>query len=261
MTYSSTAEPVRPPREQPGIEIRTVRTHEEFDACVALQRTTWGRDYQDAVPASLLRICQMVGGLCAGAFDATGGLVGFVFGLTGHRDGQPIHWSHMLAVHPGYRDRGVGRRLKTFQREQVLRAGVAAMFWTFDPLVARNAHLNINRLGVRVVEYVSDMYAATGSELHAFGTDRFIVSWRADGTNEAPPAQASWHDAPLASEQSDGPVARIEVPHDVTRLTVQQARTWRAATRGQFVRLLHAGYEVRGFVRDGGRCFYVLERR
>jgi predicted GNAT superfamily acetyltransferase len=129
----------------------------------------------------LLSVSQKVGGLVAGAFSDAGDLVGFVFGLTGLRGGRIVHWSHMLAVDPDYRDRGVGRRLKLYQRECLRAAGVDRMYWSFDPLVARNAHLNLNRLGVLVEDYVTDMYADTGSDLHAFGTDRFVASWPVAG--------------------------------------------------------------------------------
>src|SRR5690606_28979184 len=105
-----------------------------------------------------------------------------VFGLTGLEHGRLVHWSHMLAVRPEWRDLGVGTRLKAYQREAVARLGVEVIYWSFDPLMARNAHLNLNRLGARVAEYVEDMYGATGSTLHAgLGTDRLVVVWPALG--------------------------------------------------------------------------------
>ena len=100
-----------------------------------------------------------------------------MFGITGVQEGQLVHWSHMLAVERAYRDHGLGRRLKECQRELLRELGVDTIYWTFDPLVARNAHLNLNRLGTTVREYVPDMYGDTGSPLHTFGTDRFVVAW------------------------------------------------------------------------------------
>jgi predicted GNAT superfamily acetyltransferase len=86
----------------------------------------------------------------------------------------------MLAVAPEARDLGLGTRLKLYQRELLLPLGVEVVEWTYDPLEARNAHLNLNRLGAEVVEYVEDMYKGEmGSELaRGIGTDRFIVAWR-----------------------------------------------------------------------------------
>lgn len=182
--------------------VRRLSTHEEFEACVTLQRQIWGDDYNDRVPAAILKISQRVGGITAGAFDASGRLAGFVYGLTGVERGRLVHWSHMLAVHEDFRNRGVGRRLKEFQRAEVRGAGVEVIYWTYDPLMARNAHFNLNRLGARVVEYVPDMYASTGSPLHISGTDRFVVAWSVGhgpsgaaegvGQGSVPPGADSW---------------------------------------------------------------------
>src|SRR5690554_3674198 len=152
-------------RAAPEVVVRRPATLEEFRACVELQRETWGAGFDECVPAAILKVSQRVGGVTAGAFDGEGRLLGFVFGLTGLERGRPVHWSHMLAVRPEWRDVGLGRRLKAYQREAVRGLGVDTILWTFDPLVARNAHLNLNRLGVQVVEYVPDMYGATGSAL------------------------------------------------------------------------------------------------
>ena len=144
-----------------------------------LQELTWGRGFADRIPASLLLITQKTGGIAAGAFEPDGSLAGFVLGFTGIRHGQPAHWSHMLAVRPDVRDRGIGRALKQYQREQLVAAGVAVMYWTFDPLVARNAHLNLTELGALVEEYVPDLYGpGDDSPLdRGMGTDRLILRW------------------------------------------------------------------------------------
>jgi predicted GNAT superfamily acetyltransferase len=259
------------------VEIRALGSAEEFAACVRLQRVTWGTRYVDCVPASLLKVSQFLGGLCAGAFDDAGCMVGFVYGMAGLRQGRLVHWSHMLAVAPSHRDRGIGRQLKEYQREVVRGQGIEAIYWTFDPLVARNAHLNINRLGAVVEEYVPDMYGATGSRLHAFGTDRFVASVRTLEEATDRPEPGSWRRMPLAAgtvlrparlEATTTPpvqgeaesAARVEVPRQIEELSLAEARRWRESTRAAFSSLMAEGYQVSGFCSDGGQCFYVLER-
>jgi predicted GNAT superfamily acetyltransferase len=252
------------------IELRQLLAHEDLDQGVRLQRRVWGESYRDSVPASLLKISQKVGGLAAGAFLDSGEMVGFVYGLTGvDAERRIIHWSHMLAVLPAYRNHGVGRRLKLFQREFLRGGGAEMMYWTFDPLVARNAHLNLNRLNVRLVEYVPDMYADTGSDLHAFGMDRFIAAWAVNGSSaptDGVPADADTapvHDGSDAFNGNHPPVVRVEIPTDAESMrtdSLPELRRWRAATRRAFLDLMRSGYEITGFL-GGDRSFYVLTRQ
>jgi predicted GNAT superfamily acetyltransferase len=302
-----------------GVTLRQLAGHADYHACFELQLATWGRDFEEGVPPSVLKISQRVGGIAAGAFAAGGRLLGFVFGLTGVRppgsrrpagpaspgasDGpsggsaprrpELLHWSHMLAVAPDARDLGLGRHLKLYQRELLLPLGVEVVEWTYDPLEARNAHLNLNRLGADVVEYVEEMYKGEmGSELaRGIGTDRFVVSWRiagervraalerpgsdggagsgpgtgaeppagfatAPGIEPAPPAGG---DVPLP----DAPRVRVEVPariQEFKEAAPERALAWRLGTRRAFQEYLARGYRVTAFWRDAaGRCWYGLE--
>jgi predicted GNAT superfamily acetyltransferase len=190
----------------------------------------------------------------------------------------------MLAVHPEAQNLGVGRRLKEFQRAAVARVGARVIYWTYDPLVARNAHLNFNVFGVRAVEYARDMYGAdTGSELHrGIGTDRLIVAWpvaerelsqRKRETSAALEAEA-YKSAPVIgdAERVDPSKAdtigrsghlRLAVPRDVTALQstdAQRAASWRASTRAAFEAAFDNGYRIEGFHLDAAadRGFYLL---
>src|SRR5882672_609965 len=107
-------------RAFPGVTFRVMDRFQDFGQCVELQRETWGRDWTDVIPPSMLKVSQKVGGILAGAFDPNGKLLGFIFGLTGIKDGKPAHWSHQLAVTPEYRNSGLGRRLKLYQRDLLL---------------------------------------------------------------------------------------------------------------------------------------------
>lgn len=160
--------------------IRSFESHADFEACVRLQEEVWGAGFSERVPTAILKAARRLGGVVAGAWDEEG-LAGFVFGITGPEGDRLAHWSDMLAVRPGLRGRGLGRRLKAYQRDVLLARGVKTVYWTFDPLESRNAWLNLGRLGAVAREYVRDMYGATDSPLHhGIGTDRFVAVWRLD---------------------------------------------------------------------------------
>lgn len=259
------------------VVVRQLEGHAEYRACVELQELTWGAGFHERVPPAMLLIAQKMGGIAAGAFDRGGRLLGFVYGLTGVRKGRLSHWSHMLAVRPEAQRSGLGRRLKLYQRELLLPLGVETVYWTYDPLVARNANLNFNRLGVEVEEYVHDLYGPdTASELHSgLGTDRFIVAWPigsqrveatisgaalpSDPLPDAPMVGANRGDDPLPRD----PLVTVEIPADIHALLARdrdRAWEWRLATRRAFTWYLAHGYRVVGFSLDraAGRGRYLV---
>jgi len=240
-----------------AVSIRPLKTMADYAKAAELQALTWGLDYADIVPASVLKVAAEVGGITLGAFAPDTTMVGFVFGLTGPREGSLAHWSHMLAVRPRWRDQGIGRALKSEQASLLRARGVDAMLWTFDPLVARNAHFNLTRLGVQVERYVPDMYGATGSALHAFGTDRFVVRWSLD--SECGPDRDALG---RTNEETAGPYRRITIPRDIEAVHVSdpaRALRWRADSRAAFTAALEEGYEIVGFSRaDESDCHYLL---
>lgn len=266
------------------VEVRSLRGLDEYRQCLTLQELTWGEGFVEKVPPLLMKVVQRNGGVVAGAVDGAGGLLGFVFGIAGLEGGRSWHWSHMLAVRREARGLGLGRRLKLFQRELLLEDGLTLALWSYDPLVARNAHLNFNRLGVVADEYAVDMYGEdTGSRLHeGLGTDRFVVRWELEservrrsvsGERSGPSVEAEGAPAVVERAPGDGvapvsrplsrhPVLRVEVPRDIQGLkdeSPQAAREWRRVTRRAFRRYLDAGYGIDGLLRSGdGRCFYVL---
>ncbi|MCC7055223.1 MAG: hypothetical protein IT355_18255 [Gemmatimonadaceae bacterium] len=259
------------------LTIRDLGTLEDYDAAVALQDETWGHGFAERVPGAILRVSQKIGGVTAGAFTPHHRLVGFVFGMTGVRDGQLVHWSDMLAVLPEARGIGLGERLKQHQADTVRRLGVTRMYWTADPLVARNAHFNINHLGAAPHEYVENMYGEnTGSVLHgAMPTDRFVYHWAldaagahraglpADGDDRLPSAITIGRDGtPVAVSTVDARHLRVPLPDDLTVVQAassDRALAWRIAVRAAFTRL-HDGWRVTRFVRSaaGALPYYVL---
>lgn len=264
-----------------SLSVRPIEDQAGYRACLELQRTTWGEECTELVPTSLLMVTRKIGGVLAGAFGADDQLLAFILGFAGQRDGRPIHWSHMLAVHPRARGRGLGRLLKLHQRKRLLERGIEVAYWTYDPLVSRNAHLNLNRLGVRVVGYESDMYGTrTNSSLHGpGGTDRFTVRWELDServrriVSGQPPTRAEdYADAPvLAPGHSGGPASPfpaaprvlMEIPADVQSLKESDrdmVMSWRQLTRAVLPWYLDRGYQVEGLLAapDEDRYRYAL---
>jgi chorismate synthase len=260
------------------LTIRTLYSGADYDACVELQIATWGSSYREVVPPTMLKITKRVGGIVAGAFDAGGRMLGFVYGLTGIEDGRLIHWSHMLAVRADARDNGIGRQLKEFQRRTLLASGVELMYWTFDPLVARNAHLNLNALGAEVHEFVPDMYGDTGSDLHVLATDRFVVAWplsagtarpisymASEEIERAPFVNTDARGAPVRVQTlPDETTLRVEIPCDIDRVLATSpdlATAWSESVRHALLTSMQHGYRVCAFARDAdtSRCYYTLQ--
>lgn len=277
------------PTAPTAIAIRPLVSGADYAACLALQYETWGPDFGQAVPPAILKVTQRLGGVAAGAFDEHGKLLGFVFGLTGVEHGRVVHWSDMLAVRPGLRDAGIGRSLKAWQRAVVREVGAEVIYWTFDPLVARNAHLNFNRLRVRAHEYVRDMYGDSSSELHrGLGTDRLVVAWDIGGEPARPlPAGGAadiasdipaLRDLPAINEVTttaagprsaepgldlSAPTVRLLIPSDIQRVkqdAPELAAEWRRTTRAAFESYMARGYDVHGFVRGAECGEYILVR-
>ena len=111
-------------------------------------------------------------------------MIGYTMALAGVRNGVPYLHSHATGVLPSYRDRGVGRRLKLFQREEALGRGIRLVEWSFDPLETRNAHFNLNRLGAICRRYIPNLYGITTSPLHrGLPTDRLMAEWHLDSAH------------------------------------------------------------------------------
>ncbi len=122
-------------------------------------------------------VARAVGGQIFGAWDGEQ-LAGYALAIPGVRDGRPYLHSHMLAVSPEYRNRGIGMQLKLAQREDALARGIDLMEWTFDPLQMKNAYFNIEKLGAIVRRYTPDFYGPSTSPLHgSLPTDRLHAEW------------------------------------------------------------------------------------
>ncbi len=149
----------------------------EMQMCVELQKEVWGFSDIELVPLRLFVVADKIGGQVIGAFDGSE-LAGFAMSIPGVRDGRPYLHSHMLAVREGYRDRGLGRAIKLFQREDALANGIDLIEWTFDPLEIKNAYLNLEKLGAIARRYNVNQYGITTSPLQGgLPTDRLVAEW------------------------------------------------------------------------------------
>lgn len=253
-------------------DIRPVAAYEEYKACERVQSEAMGFGDLDVVSYPLLQSFALAGGAVIGAFDGPV-MAGCVFGYVGlSDDGVFYHRSQRLAVLPAYQGRGLGEALKRAQAAHALAHGLRLMCWTFDPLRARNAHLNLHKLGAMSRLYLPDAYAALSSARDAGAPiDRLWVEWALD----APPAGRSWPDldtAPVAlrnvadrpaelnlSAQSD--LVLIQIPDDIDAVRARDAglaRAWREATRQAFMACFARGFRVVDFIRRRG---YVLTTR
>lgn len=187
--------------------LRILDTPEELEALEDLQRLVWPGNETDIVPMHMLLAAVHNGGLAIGAYDAgeespgngtqaddlqgeaewgetppNALPIGFVFsfpGLYETPDGPRLkHHSHMLGVRPDCRDKGIGFKLKRAQWQMVRRLGLDRITWTYDPLLSRNAHLNIARLGTVCDLYIREYYGQMRDDLNVgLPSDRFQVDW------------------------------------------------------------------------------------
>lgn len=273
-----------------NIELRLCHTWDECVQCEEVQRRVWDMpDFRDVVPASFLVTAAKNGGLLVGAFDDPR-MIGFAFGVLGS-EGQGAarrlkHTSHMLGILPEARGTGLAAALKLEQRRHALEQGLDLMTWTYDPLQALNAHLNLTRLGAIARRYSRDTYGVMTDAVNSgLASDRLEVEWylaspevaaRAQpnrGHATLPPAsevyQVVWNgpfphivdEAPIT-----GPALLVEIPADLNalkRADLPLAVEWRARTRSTFERAFAAGYIARHVLRrespaQAARFFYLL---
>jgi predicted GNAT superfamily acetyltransferase len=283
----------------PTITIRSLESVADMLQVEELQRAVWAGDETEVIPVHMLLTVAHNGGLLHGAFDGER-LIGFVFGFLG-TDSQSSdrvamarlkHCSHQLGVHPGYRGRGVGFKLKLAQREIVIDQGIRLATWTYDPLMSGNAHLNIRLLGTVCGSYLCNVYGDLRDDLNrGLPSDRFLVEWwltsarvsaRLDGSrrpldlaqfqsggaqvlNAARPDRDGLPQPADGYSEPEGTFSLVEIPSDflaIKRKDSQLALAWRLQSREIFERAFAAGYIVTDFVHvtndNYPRSYYLL---
>lgn len=228
--------------------VRKCEALEEMQACFALQKEVWKFSDAELVPVRIFVLATKIGGHVIGAFDGQE-LIGFALAIPGMRGGHSYLHSHMLAVRQQYRNGGLGRRMKLFQRDDALARGFDLMEWTFDPLEIKNAYLNIEKLGAIARRYNVNQYGITSSPLQGgLPSDRLVAEW--------------W----MKSERVTGLLSGAGLPKFERRLRVDvpaQVYEWKASTaarprafevqernREQLTKAFAAGLSVLGYERD-----------
>ncbi len=241
------------PRSSQGIEVRHCATLADYAACVRLEHVTWGEEI--AVPSAVFVVAHHTGGQVLGAF-AGNEMVGFTLALAGVRAGRPYLHSHMTAVLPEYRDRGVGRRLKLLQRDDALARDVDVIEWTFDPLELKNAHFNFAALGAVARRYIPNCYGVTESPLHAgLPTDRLLAEWWLASDR----VKSILADRALPAASS---AVRISLPTNLAEVKASDltaAARVQTEAREQFEKWFAKGYVATGIERRGATSDYILE--
>lgn len=236
-----------------AIEIRHCEGLAEYEECVGIQRETWGDVL--IVPSGLSRVAQRTGGQVLGAFDGTR-MVGFTLAFAGIRGGEPFLHSHQTAVLAEYRDAGVGRRLKLFQRQDALKRGIRLVEWTFDPLELKNAHFNLVRLGAIARVLIPNCYGVTGSALHGdLPTDRLVAEWWLDSER----VKSILADDALPSRN---PVQHVPLPSAIREIKAadpQEGARIQTSVREQFQQAFASGNVATAVERSGSITDYILE--
>jgi predicted GNAT superfamily acetyltransferase len=251
-----------------------------------LQRIIWGYDPRDVIPARLLITLARHGGIVLGAYVESV-MIGLLMSVQAEHQGQRAHLSYMAGVHPSWRGRGVGAALKWRQRELVLAQGIEQIIWTYDPLEAVNARLNLAKLAGIARGYTEDYYGAMDDSLNrGFPSDRFLVEWHLNATRVRNRAVTGGtghgaqdrEDTPIALGsvvgsggmrvptnyvQPTSAAALVEIPAEIQvlkRNSPEAAMAWRYATREAFTGLFAGGYGASDVISRNGRVFYRVEK-
>ncbi len=265
-------------------EIRLLKTGEEYRQCERIQKSVWG---DVGVGSEVLTVTQKYGGVVLGALVG-GRVVGFIYAFLGRYHGRLIHWSHLMAVEAGFRDRGLGFRMKLAHRKLALARGIRSICWTYDPLQSRNAALNIARLGGQVEDYLVNCYGQFPSRIEkGLESDRFVLNWRLDSSRverslqgEQPRVDLLLPHVNETRLNAQGLIENrrirwnlaetrllVEIPGNTDHMREESlplARRWRGQTRRIFQRYLARGYQVEEFISvppTASACFYLLRKR
>ena len=192
------------------------------------------------ITPNLLQAMVHSGAYLSGAFIGDK-CVGAAFAFPATTEGLHLH-SHMTAVLDNYRDQGIGYALKINQWQWAKNNSYKEITWTFDPLVARNAKLNLIKLGIDISAYYPNFYGDMPDALNAGDeSDRVMASWKVVGDQSVP------RSVTLNSSNSD---ILIKIPEDIVAIRsedISENLKWRHKVREEFMNAFEKGGKVVGF--------------
>ena len=257
-----------------GVEVRALTHLQEQQIARSIFDEVWPGEGTQITP-NLLQALSHNGAYVSAAFDESGKPIGAAFAFPGVDDsGLHLH-SHMTAVLPDIRNQNVGRALKLHQRAWALENGYHSIRWTFDPLVRRNARLNVLKLGVDVLAYYENFYGEMPDAVNAGDfSDRLMVEWNlnSDKANAAAVANlpavsdsaveyalVDFNGVPTTTAASGERLA-VALPEDIVSIRSadkKSALAWRLAVRATLTDHFSKGWTITGLTETGS---YVLER-
>jgi predicted GNAT superfamily acetyltransferase len=241
-----------------SIVIRKCRTLDEFHRCVALQREIWQEADLEIEPATAFVVAANTGGQVLGAFDGQR-LAGYILAVAAIRDGVPYLHSHMTGIHANYRDRGIGRMLKLFQRDEALSRNIRLICWTFDPLEFRNGYFNLNRLGAISRTYLPNFYGVTSSPLHrGLATDRLLAEWHLDSPRVMAAAAGVPVQIPESAPVVNMPANSDDEPSATPDQSSEQLAELQERLRNQFTKYFQRNYAAVAVRREAPGRGYLL---
>jgi predicted GNAT superfamily acetyltransferase len=243
------------------VEIRECKSLEELALCVDLQREVFALPEVELSPVRHFVVTINAGGFVLGAF-AGKDLIGFVLSVPAFLRGEKAFYSHMTAVRADYQSLGVGSRLKWAQRDRSLALGVKYIKWTFEPVKARNAYFNLEKLGAVVLEYQENFYgmdyattAEQAGQRIGLASDRLFAEWHLES------AKVQSVDAGQAYTETKEPATVVEIMNDwmgLVTMDPKAALAEQVRIRGEFQDAFARGLVGRGFKRDSERPAYLL---
>ena len=249
--------------EKSEIIIREVETVEEMRDCIDLQRKVFASPDLEISPVRHLIVARYAGGFTLGAYLGER-LVAFVLSLPMFlaESREQAFYSHMTAVETGLQSLGIGARLKWAQRERALAEGANYIRWTYQPVLARNAFFNIERLGASISTYMPNYYgtdaeasAEQKSAQEGVDSDRLFADWYLTSPKVIALSKGE------KFEETGEVVKIIEIPPNWNELVVKETKkaiAEQSRIKHEFQTAFAEGLIVRGFERSETNPKYLL---